>query len=225
MNIGHDTQDTDSKKKWYLFCLIGGATLVLCVVVTALFLLNRPQDSKTHPVNQAQETNHAPPQTDPSAATDQPTGNESPPGNADTPAVSATPVSSQSISTLNPSSRKKQNITVTLSIECKKALQKSDFAKAVSKEGSIYPAKKLTLKAGSTVEDALKASGVEYLAQPGYVSSIAKLSQGAVGEESAWFFSINGAYPTDCYNSCVLKDGDKLVWSYSLDGGKDLGVR
>ena len=120
----------------------------------------------------------------------------------------------------------KTEIAVTFSVECLTAVKaQSDFAKAISDKGIIYPAKKLTLPSGATVEDALKASGVVYQAEYGYVKAIAKFAAGAVGEESSWFYSVNGTYPPEAFNTCRLRDGDTLVWRYSLDAGRDIGVR
>ncbi|MCL1891572.1 MAG: InlB B-repeat-containing protein [Coriobacteriia bacterium] len=82
----------------------------------------------------------------------------------------------------------------------------------------------VTLPPGSTVEDALIASGVEYRASYGYVISIKGLSAGDKGEKSAWFFSVNGTYPKEAFNVYALKTNDVVVWHFSADGGYDLGI-
>ena len=73
----------------------------------------------------------------------------------------------------------------------------------------------MTLDEGSSVYDALQASGVSHNGKS-YVSSIGGLSEGMFGAQSGWKYYVNGSAPnTSCVNY-VLKDGDRVQWSYVL---------
>jgi hypothetical protein len=101
----------------------------------------------------------------------------------------------------------------------------SDYAKAVSNRGIILKSEKITLSAGSTVADALITSSVNFEANGAYLTSIGKLSEKAITDDSAWFYQVNDTFPDANFTDYVLSDGDKVTWHYSLNGGKDIGVR
>ncbi len=76
----------------------------------------------------------------------------------------------------------------------------------------------VALAPGSSVYDALKATGVSINAtdtQYGiYVASIGGLAEKEYGGTSGWMYSVNGVTPmTSCANY-TLKDGDTIVWHY-----------
>ena len=117
------------------------------------------------------------------------------------------------------------NIKVSFQVECKSALKMpKETTPDVPKSGVIKKKTSLTLPADATVEDALDKSGIKYKAEFGYVSSIKGLSAGVMGLESAWFFCVNDSFPEEAFNSYTLKDGDRIVWRYSVDGGGDIGA-
>ena len=116
-------------------------------------------------------------------------------------------------------------IKVFLKIECETILGlKQDNGIKIPKGGVIKKLTSLSLPAGATVEDALEAIDTKFKGTYGYVSSIGEVPAGGFGKDSAWFYSINGSYPEDAYNARALKNGDRLTWRYSTDGGKDIGV-
>ena len=76
----------------------------------------------------------------------------------------------------------------------------------------------VALASGSSVYDALKATGVSINAtdtQYGiYVAAIGGLAEKEYGGTSGWMYSVNGVTPmTSCANY-TLKDGDTIVWHY-----------
>lgn len=118
-----------------------------------------------------------------------------------------------------------RKIKVLIQIECKTLLGiKWNTGVKIPKDGIIKEAESLSLPAGATVKDALDALEVKYKASYSYVSSIGGIPAGEFGDGSAWFFKVNDRYPEKSYDSCKLKDGDRLAWRYSVDGGIDIGV-
>lgn len=82
-------------------------------------------------------------------------------------------------------------------------------------DGSVSYSAVMTLDAGSTVYDALAASGVSHSGKS-YVSAIGGLSEGMFGAQSGWKYYVNGSAPnTGCVNY-TLKDGDSVQWIYVL---------
>ena len=80
----------------------------------------------------------------------------------------------------------------------------------------------LTLEEGSTVYDALIATGVSTSGNSTYVRSIGGLSEFDCGDLSGWMYSVNGVYPNYSCGSYVLEDGDTIIWIYTCDLGNDL---
>lgn len=76
----------------------------------------------------------------------------------------------------------------------------------------------VTLPAGSSVFDALKATGVSYNAsstQYGvYISSIAGLAEKEHGSKSGWTYLVNGTMPMTSCGNYVLSGGESIVWRY-----------
>ena len=114
-----------------------------------------------------------------------------------------------------------QSINVTLSINCSVAIEAgSATAKAVSDNGAMRYAT-LRLNAGTSVYDALVASGAGLSTQgsPGsplgiYVSAIDGLSQGEAGPQSGWKYYVNGTAPGMSCDRYTLTNGDVIEWRY-----------
>ena len=87
-----------------------------------------------------------------------------------------------------------------------------------SKVGAGSSSATVSLAAGSTVYDALKATGVSMNAsntQYGiYVSSIGGLAEKEHGATSGWMYSVNGTTPMTSCSNYKLSNGDKVVWYY-----------
>lgn len=87
-----------------------------------------------------------------------------------------------------------------------------------SRAGAGSSSATLSLQSGSTVYDALAASGVSYNAKSTgygmYVSSIAGLAEKDHGGMSGWLYSVNGVVPNYACSSYELSDGDSVYWWY-----------
>lgn len=87
-----------------------------------------------------------------------------------------------------------------------------------SRAGAGSSSATLSLQPGSTVYDALAASGVSYNAKSTgygmYVSSIAGLAEKDHGGMSGWLYSVNGVVPNYACSSYELSDGDSVYWWY-----------
>lgn len=172
---------------------------------------------------QPQEGKTVPPQ---SKATVQPAATRSPTAKPAAPAPTKAP-------TAAPTDPPKQTITVTVSIDCKTAVNAGyDLASQVSSGGVILGATKVELDPGATVYDALKkvtgSRGIP-VGKVGsgsriYIASINSLGEGDCGSESGWMYSVNGGYPGQGCGKQVLQSGDKVQWRYTLNLGGDLGA-
>lgn len=117
-------------------------------------------------------------------------------------------------------------ISVSLSIDCKTAVDGGyKEALALTKTGTLAQ-KTLSLKKGASVYDALKASGCsvgsESTAMGVYIYSISSLAEKACGSKSGWLYSVNGSFMSKSSDSYILKNGDSIRWRYTCDGGKDV---
>ncbi|MDR2486791.1 MAG: DUF4430 domain-containing protein [Clostridiales Family XIII bacterium] len=121
-----------------------------------------------------------------------------------------------------PADTQSEQITVTVSADCKTLLAKNpDLAAKLSEDGVILAPKSVTLPAGSNVLDALKASGIAYVGSV-YIASIGGLSEMDMGAKSGWVYSVNGTYPGKGVAGYKLKDGDDVRFRYTLNGGADV---
>lgn len=98
-----------------------------------------------------------------------------------------------------------------------------DSSRAAS---SGYPASlgggTVTLSQGSSVYDALVATGVGVGGSSSYVSSIGGLAEFACGPGSGWLYFVNGSSPGYGSGSYILNGGENITWIYTCDMGNDL---
>ena len=57
-----------------------------------------------------------------------------------------------------------------------------------------------------------------------YIEGINFLYEFSCGEQSGWFFSVNGKFLSKSSSDVPLKDGDRVEWIYSCDLGHDIGA-
>ena len=136
------------------------------------------------------------------------------------------PSNSKGQSGSSSSSSEDKKITVTVSVDCKTAVEAGHKeALALTKSGTLAY-KTLTLAKGSSAFDALKASGLSVSSHEGamgvYVYAISSLKEKDCGSKSGWLYSVNGRYIGDSCDSTTLKNGDILRWRYTCNGGKDV---
>jgi len=119
-------------------------------------------------------------------------------------------------------------INCSITIECKSILNnmddlKPEHEKYVPKNGIMLNNYKTTLKSKSTVYDLLKKAcndkGITYTAKDTmysvYIVGINNIDEKDCGKGSGWMYSVNGSYPNVSVDSKKLKDGDKVVFTYT----------
>ena len=57
-----------------------------------------------------------------------------------------------------------------------------------------------------------------------YVEGINHLYEKDAGKLSGWMYSVNGKNPGIGCGSYEVKDGDHIVWQYTVDNGRDIGL-
>ena len=93
----------------------------------------------------------------------------------------------------------------------------------VPKNGLMLDNYKATLKSKSTVYDLLKKAcndkGITYTAKDTmysvYIVGINNIDEKDCGKNSGWMYSVNGSFPNVSVDSKKLKDGDKVVFTYT----------
>lgn len=119
-------------------------------------------------------------------------------------------------------------INCSITIECKSILNnmddlKPEHEKYVPKNGIMLNNYKTTLKSKSTVYDLLKKAcndkGITYTAKDTmysvYIAGINNIDEKDCGIGSGWMYTVNGSYPNVGVDLKKLKDGDKVVFTYT----------
>lgn len=119
-------------------------------------------------------------------------------------------------------------INCSITIECKSILDNMDDLKSghesyVPKNGIMLDNYKTTLKSKSTVYDLLKKAcndkGITYTAKDTmysvYIVGINNIDEKDCGKDSGWMYNVNGSFPNVSADSKRLKDGDKVVFTYT----------
>lgn len=57
-----------------------------------------------------------------------------------------------------------------------------------------------------------------------YIQGINHLYEKDAGSLSGWMYSVNGKNPGLGSSSYTVKDGDQIIWQYTVDLGKDIGL-
>ena len=117
--------------------------------------------------------------------------------------------------------------TITVSIEiCARLAHAADPAAVagISNAGVILSRRNVTVPTGASVRQALDATGVRLNARGAYIAGIGGLSEGDLGSQSGWMFSVNGAFSSQSASAHRLNAGDIIAWRYTIDGGADLGA-
>ena len=121
-------------------------------------------------------------------------------------------------------------------MECHTILNNMDSLKEgkahlVPSSGVIYSAN-VKFTPGQSAYDVLRASmqaagiqmDAEYnsLYDSAYIKGINNLYEFDCGPYSGWMYSVNGIYPNYGTSVYTLADGDRLIFSYTCDLGRDL---
>lgn len=125
-----------------------------------------------------------------------------------------------------------KTVTVTVSVDCVTAFEAGNrVAAAVSENGIMLSDASFTLNTGASAFDALKAAeslhptllvASSKTAMGVYVYSIGSLAEKAQGGQSGWLYTVNGEVYSKSCDSYILKNGDKVCFIYTCDGGEDI---
>lgn len=125
--------------------------------------------------------------------------------------------------------------TCTLTITCETALGSSELpaekVSALPADGYLLNAAEVKFTEGESVLDVLQRAAQansltldvidgDYV----YVNAIGPLAGGDAGMMSGWLVSVNGEYPSVSAAEVTVQAGDAIVFSYTCDGGADLGI-
>lgn len=125
--------------------------------------------------------------------------------------------------------------TCTLTIACQTALTSSELpaekVSALPADGHLLNAAEVKFTEGESVLDVLQRAAQansltldvidgDYV----YVNAIGPLAGGDAGMMSGWLVSVNGEYPSVSAAEVTVQPGDAIVFSYTCDGGADLGI-
>lgn len=129
-------------------------------------------------------------------------------------------------------------ITVTLEIRCDVLLNHLDQLKEekralVPESGVLLSTGPITAYEGDTVFDLLRRELIarklqfEYtdanIYKSAYIEGICNLYEFDCGPKSGWVYSVNGQFPNLGCSGYTLSDGDRVVFAYTRDLGKDVG--
>ncbi|MBQ1422649.1 MAG: DUF4430 domain-containing protein [Firmicutes bacterium] len=129
-----------------------------------------------------------------------------------------------------------EQYTCYLEVECHTILNNMDSLKEgkahlVPSNGVIYSSN-VKFTPGQSSYDVLRASmqaagiqmDAEYnsLYDSAYIKGINNLYEFDCGPYSGWMYSVNGIYPNYGTSVYTLADGDRLIFSYTCDLGRDL---
>ncbi len=129
--------------------------------------------------------------------------------------------------------------TCTIEIHCDTILDNMDMLTEgknafVPPSGEILSSSWVQFTEGESVFDVLKRA-CEYAGIPMeyrwyveysgyYVEGINSLFEFDCGAESGWMYKVNGWYPNFACSNYILRDGDVIVWNYTVHGyGRDVG--
>lgn len=96
-----------------------------------------------------------------------------------------------------------------------------------SEHGNVYFSENVTLDEGTSVYDALKATGLSTNARDTqygvYVAAIGGVAEKSAGGESGWKYSVNGAEPGTSCSNYILKSGDVIKWKFVTKASEAVG--
>ena len=136
-------------------------------------------------------------------------------------------------------SGKGNSTEVTIEIRCDvlsqdmSKLKKPELADYVPDDGTILPETTVKINEGSTVYDVLNRvcrdndiqmeSSYTPVYESYYVEGINYLYEFDAGPQSGWNYQIDDNAPTYGSSSYKLKGGERILWQYTCDLGKDVG--
>lgn len=132
---------------------------------------------------------------------------------------------------------KEEAVKITVAIDNRVLNEKANFEKVkpeyqkyISEDGYILKDIEVEVYGDATVLEILEAVSketntpivVSEMSSMKYVSAINHLEGGSVGDMSGWLYDINRESATVGADQMKVKNGDKVRWAFSLDGGEDI---
>ena len=114
-------------------------------------------------------------------------------------------------------------VKVAISCESLKDVDE-ELMNKVSDNGVILKETEIEIEKGQNALDALKAVGKDYSETGGMIVEINGLNGGDAGDMSGWLFKHNGEFPPMAAGDLELKNGDKVEFVFSTNGGEDVGL-
>ncbi|MCL2499480.1 MAG: DUF4430 domain-containing protein [Defluviitaleaceae bacterium] len=109
-----------------------------------------------------------------------------------------------------------------------------DKHELIPDDGFIFPARQTAAHEGESVFDLLQrvtrenrihmAARFTPVIGDAYVEAIGNLYAYDAGPLSGWKYIVNGVIPHISASSYTVQAGDDIVWAYTLDLGRDLGM-
>ncbi len=116
--------------------------------------------------------------------------------------------------------------SVTLTISCAVLAGRTDLRTEIPEGGLILDGAVMKIAAGDTVLTVLNDAAAKYglLVDRGgsgasaYIRAVDNIGERDYGELSGWMYSVNGESASVGCGSYRLKDGDVIIWEYTLTG-------
>lgn len=131
-----------------------------------------------------------------------------------------------------------ETLRCTIEIRCDTILNNRDLFKPeklpyVPSDGVILQEVTVEFTQGETAFDILqrvtRSNGIQMefehraLYSGAYIEGIGHLYEHDGGDQSGWMYQINGWFPNYGCSQYKMKNGDKIVWCYTFNNGKDVG--
>jgi hypothetical protein len=129
------------------------------------------------------------------------------------------------------------SVTLTIRVDnlvANKHLLDREKHELIPDDGLIFPTRQVAVFDGESVFDVLQretrndrihmVARFTPIINEAYIEAIHNIYAYDAGPLSGWKFSVNGVFPNVSSSSYLLQAGDIIVWAYTLDLGRDLGM-
>ncbi len=177
----------------------------------------RPSRTTTTRAARTPTTTAAPKTDAPEAPADIPSSSTNSSTTKASSSTTAAPVTTKKSSQSSTTAPKTYQVKVTIDVKNALAYGKSGLPK-----NGILLETYVPWNEGMTARDALDiaaGNNIEVDGKRNYVKSIGGLAEFDCGANSGWLYSVNGEFPNKAASSYELKNGDEVVWIYSVKPG------
>ena len=128
---------------------------------------------------------------------------------------------------------KEDTANVHIQIRCDEVAEAPEMltdpalAEYIPEDGVAMARLKYIAKEGDSVlqilEKICKNNNIEVKkTEDGLIEAIGYLKNGDCGEGSGWVYTVNGKLMDENPADYIVRDGDEIVWAFSLNGGSDI---